>query len=142
MTQEEFYTRLDSYLDSSETCDLIPPLVSLAKSEGLSVLVPCKFVNGEISTVSHHYQERKYQLCAPKWKTPFFTDRGYAFYELKIGTLFAELIDNGYGGITFAKGEENGYGVDWSDLNIGEPGPNDPCPCGSGKKYKKCCGRG
>ncbi|MFQ5506207.1 MAG: SEC-C metal-binding domain-containing protein, partial [Planctomycetota bacterium] len=19
---------------------------------------------------------------------------------------------------------------------------NDPCPCGSGKKYKKCCGRG
>ena len=21
-------------------------------------------------------------------------------------------------------------------------GPNDPCPCGSGKKYKKCCGAG
>ncbi|MBE6543914.1 MAG: preprotein translocase subunit SecA, partial [Ruminococcaceae bacterium] len=21
-------------------------------------------------------------------------------------------------------------------------GPNDPCPCGSGKKYKKCCGLG
>ena len=19
--------------------------------------------------------------------------------------------------------------------------PNDPCPCGSGRKYKKCCGR-
>lgn len=23
----------------------------------------------------------------------------------------------------------------------GEPGRNDPCPCGSGSKYKKCCGR-
>jgi uncharacterized protein YecA (UPF0149 family) len=22
----------------------------------------------------------------------------------------------------------------------GQPGRNDPCPCGSGKKYKKCCG--
>jgi len=22
-----------------------------------------------------------------------------------------------------------------------EPGPNDPCFCGSGRKYKKCCGR-
>ena len=22
-----------------------------------------------------------------------------------------------------------------------EPGRNDPCPCGSGKKYKNCCGR-
>ena len=23
-----------------------------------------------------------------------------------------------------------------------EPGRNDPCPCGSGKKYKKCCMKG
>ena len=23
---------------------------------------------------------------------------------------------------------------------VGKVGPNDPCPCGSGKKYKKCCG--
>jgi len=23
---------------------------------------------------------------------------------------------------------------------VGEPGRNDPCPCGSGLKYKKCCG--
>lgn len=22
-----------------------------------------------------------------------------------------------------------------------KPGRNDPCPCGSGKKYKKCCGK-
>ena len=22
-----------------------------------------------------------------------------------------------------------------------EPGRNDPCPCGSGKKYKRCCAR-
>jgi len=26
-------------------------------------------------------------------------------------------------------------------LRLAKPGPNDPCPCGSGKKYKKCCGR-
>ena len=23
----------------------------------------------------------------------------------------------------------------------GLPGRNDPCPCGSGKKYKNCCGK-
>ncbi|HPX51628.1 MAG TPA: SEC-C metal-binding domain-containing protein [Deltaproteobacteria bacterium] len=22
-----------------------------------------------------------------------------------------------------------------------KPGRNDPCPCGSGIKYKKCCGK-
>ena len=25
-----------------------------------------------------------------------------------------------------------------SDQDVGR---NDPCPCGSGKKYKKCCGK-
>ncbi len=24
----------------------------------------------------------------------------------------------------------------------GKPGRNDPCTCGSGKKYKQCCGKG
>lgn len=24
---------------------------------------------------------------------------------------------------------------------LAKPGRNDPCPCGSGKKYKKCCGK-
>lgn len=26
-------------------------------------------------------------------------------------------------------------------IKANEPGRNDPCPCGSGKKYKKCCGK-
>jgi uncharacterized protein len=25
---------------------------------------------------------------------------------------------------------------------VAEPGRNDVCPCGSGKKFKKCCGAG
>ena len=26
-------------------------------------------------------------------------------------------------------------------VKVGQtPGRNDPCPCGSGKKFKKCCG--
>jgi hypothetical protein len=27
-----------------------------------------------------------------------------------------------------------------SELGSGKVGRNDPCPCGSGRKYKKCCG--
>lgn len=26
------------------------------------------------------------------------------------------------------------------DLPVGKTGRNDPCPCGSGRKFKKCCG--
>jgi len=31
--------------------------------------------------------------------------------------------------------------VDWKTENAQKVGRNAPCPCGSGKKYKKCCGR-
>ncbi|MCQ2382198.1 MAG: SEC-C domain-containing protein, partial [Clostridia bacterium] len=27
------------------------------------------------------------------------------------------------------------------DVNLKKVGRNDPCPCGSGKKYKQCCGK-
>lgn len=34
---------------------------------------------------------------------------------------------------------------EWRDsktvINENKVGRNDPCPCGSGKKYKKCCGK-
>ena len=33
---------------------------------------------------------------------------------------------------------------DWRQSKIAHSekvGRNDPCPCGSGKKYKKCCGK-
>ncbi len=47
----------------------------------------------------------------------------------------------------FRKQDGNWYFVDASDptkqpVVRSEPkvGRNDPCPCGSGKKYKKCCG--
>jgi preprotein translocase subunit SecA len=40
---------------------------------------------------------------------------------------------------------ENGDGEVAMDLpvrrNVPKVGRNDPCPCGSGKKYKNCCGR-
>ena len=36
------------------------------------------------------------------------------------------------------KEERNSGTVKRSEKKIGR---NDPCPCGSGKKYKQCCGR-
>jgi len=35
---------------------------------------------------------------------------------------------------------EEEYGTVKPIIKGKEPGRNDPCPCGSGKKYKKCCG--
>lgn len=38
------------------------------------------------------------------------------------------------------RGSQKNYQVDKS-IRQNKVGRNDPCPCGSGKKYKKCCGR-
>ncbi len=39
--------------------------------------------------------------------------------------------------------EERAKDPDKYQLTKGDqqPGRNEPCPCGSGKKYKKCCGK-
>jgi Preprotein translocase subunit SecA (ATPase, RNA helicase) len=37
----------------------------------------------------------------------------------------------------FKEGEE----VASQPVRVQKIGRNDPCPCGSGKKYKKCCGK-
>lgn len=40
-----------------------------------------------------------------------------------------------------AKGGKEGREVIQLGKSPGKVGRNDPCPCGSGKKYKKCCGK-
>ena len=51
---------------------------------------------------------------------------------------YNELIRN----IEYIVAEENEPAYQLEPVRIGKKiGRNDPCPCGSGKKYKKCCGR-
>jgi SEC-C motif len=45
----------------------------------------------------------------------------------------------------FSKEKRKEIQVKWREskilVNEAKIGRNDPCPCGSGKKYKKCCGK-
>lgn len=36
---------------------------------------------------------------------------------------------------------QKSYAASKTIVNENKVGRNDPCPCGSGKKYKKCCGK-
>jgi uncharacterized protein YecA (UPF0149 family) len=54
--------------------------------------------------------------------------------------LTPEEIEAGEAAMKKAK-EERGKAPDKFQAHHGkEVGRNDPCPCGSGKKFKKCCG--
>jgi uncharacterized protein len=51
---------------------------------------------------------------------------------------FAQAIWNAYDLRAFWQDRASGRTVPFR--KPAEPGRNDPCPCGSGKKFKKCCG--
>lgn len=67
----------------------------------------------------------------------------YAYYTMHGATM--QLGEHAY----FTKGEDgriyyaHGYKLRPEPFRRLQPkvGRNDPCPCGSGKKYKNCCGR-
>ncbi len=44
--------------------------------------------------------------------------------------------------VTFSRGDIKSAGKTTQKREGAKIGRNDPCPCGSGKKYKKCCGQG
>jgi len=59
----------------------------------------------------------------------------------------AELLLHGLEPVFFPGGEDEhvhdehcGHDHAPAAASAKEVGRNDPCPCGSGKKYKKCCG--
>ena len=58
-------------------------------------------------------------------------------------TFFARFAENQHERFIhersrFLREEQRWYYIDGTFPPIGR---NDPCPCGSGKKYKKCCGQ-
>lgn len=140
MNQNDFYARLDEYMQSEATFDRIPPLVAQARADGLSILVAFrKNEKGESVAAYGMLRGKLFLLCAPRWEARHYED--YTLAETDISSLFNDLRADGYGGVAF-QGNGTVYGVEWSDLfNRPKPGSNEPCPCGSGKKYKKCCGR-
>ncbi|PRR82010.1 YecA family protein [Clostridium vincentii] len=74
---------------------------------------------------------------------------GVTFHDLKDGNNFMKLYvawhnhtrvwsNRGYTPAELSDLLKNESGVQVSQTKVGR---NDPCPCGSGKKYKKCCGK-
>ena len=77
-------------------------------------------------------------------------------YERLVASMPVRLVHNEVSALGVGAGSQmtplrQGYGGQGGKRESGESGPrhregakvgrNDPCPCGSGKKFKKCCGR-
>jgi preprotein translocase subunit SecA len=80
------------------------------------------------------------------WKDDFALDEeGKLPQDLKRGVLSEDGVYNLLERNKELLKERGNEGLEEADETRYEVGhkvyPNDPCPCGSGKKYKKCCGK-
>jgi uncharacterized protein len=80
---------------------------------------------------------------AEAYRQEFFPhEESLAVLATEIREIFPAAIQ-GYADLGRSIGEalrEHGGGIQTPAASA-KVGRNDPCPCGSGKKYKKCCGR-
>jgi preprotein translocase subunit SecA len=64
----------------------------------------------------------------------------YSIYKMGVMVKSKSPMENK--NINFSGSKKGGEESKSQPLKSDKVGRNDPCPCGSGKKYKKCCGKG
>lgn len=130
--------QLEKCAEQSETVNafLVSPLLDLKAREALAVMERA-FAAGRVDeTVVGDYEDVEIALGLK-------TARQHPPKPNKLTELGAQLR-------AIAAASEKADGMLDRLMDTGEPhaplrkqkiGRNDPCPCGSGKKYKKCCGK-
>ncbi len=62
-----------------------------------------------------------------------------SLFKIKVARKIESPMENK--NVTESGGSVDDTQVNKPEINKDKVGRNDPCPCGSGKKYKKCCGK-
>ncbi len=135
-------------VDYSSAWDSLPRICSLIHPKGLENEIRRVVADGKVMEIIAGLDYMERQLNRPVKEV---------LDELKEDESFTMISESdvyslqGWVGVDFEEDFEDAYVEDYEDndeipLNIpfkreSFVGRNDPCPCGSGKKYKKCCGR-
>ena len=137
-TADPSYLRLKSFLtgtlmlDEGSTAELLPAIWGHVSTGARASDIRDIFYQMEIPFPSR-MAEREFKAIMTDVRdhTRLLLNRGWTRQEIRdrerADRIPAVLLPNGASGEMLA-GSRKIY-------------PNDPCPCGSGKKYKKCCGR-
>jgi hypothetical protein len=135
--------QLDRFAEQSETLNayLVSPLWDLRAVEAMPVIERAftsgrvdESVMGDVEDVQIHFGLKTRREHPPKPnKLTIMGERFRAQWKMA--------------GLPLPDANGNGPEVDAEPPMLSEPyiappkiGRNEPCPCGSGKKYKKCCG--
>ena len=116
-------------------------LESVLPEKGKEVIAP-RYIN-LYTRAYDFYRKHGDQHKAGYYKKLMYQVQGQEFEGESLSGLFGnakEILSDGFPISKNANSLRNN-GSFSSQLTSTKIYPNDPCPCGSGKKYKKCCGR-
>jgi uncharacterized protein YecA (UPF0149 family) len=130
--------QLDKFMEQSEMLNafLVSSLLDLKAGEALPVMARAFAVGRVDESVAGDFEDVEIELGLKKQrqhprKPNELTELGDKLRALAGGSQMVDAILE----------DENGAERPPATQNSGKPGRNDPCPCGSGKKFKKCCGK-
>lgn len=114
---------------------------SLSQTFGVEPLTLVGFIDGINSSL-----EKEYDMDALEEENPIRFDINFEKLYFNMLDATAEWLYNlpaWENILTLQRREEitKEYKKSKTVIKPEKIGRNDPCPCGSGKKYKKCCGR-
>jgi len=134
--------RLDNYniQDFIDTLDAEIPGFDIAQN---AIDVYTKLHNNTRLMANRGYTpdelSRKYN---PQGALPTSISFGPGIQRLiQSGEMNADELMKGFEAMRIPQDLKSSLITETEKAKQSKPGRNDPCPCGSGKKYKKCCGR-
>jgi hypothetical protein len=131
--------QLEKFAEQSEMLNafLVVPLLDLKARKALPV-VERAFAAGQVDeSVTGDYEDCEIELGLK-------TERQHSRKPNKLTEIADELraLLAADGLIDPLLDDLSGVDRPVPYVSAGKTGRNEPCPCGSGKKYKKCCGKG
>jgi preprotein translocase subunit SecA len=98
---------------------------------------------GHLSYMEHIKDSVRLRVYAQRDPLVEYKSEGRRAFLQLLDTIDADIIDNILkAGIAKPSNQNQQQSRQTIIENKQEPGRNDPCPCGSGLKYKKCHGKG
>ena len=130
------YIRLEIDVDKFEKTKRTPANLIEDSLYKLSTVLDITYDDGEPITLSEmNFVNIDFDSIEVEYGDGILTRDGGAFKDSE-GQTILEIFDDETRRALYLEQKKSGTVVTGKKV-----GRNDPCPCGSGKKYKKCCGR-
>jgi len=116
-------------------------MAELAKEFDMTPVVFCGFMDGINTSLVEEYKIEDLEETTPVALKIDFEKLFYNMLEAKAKWLSGLKEWNGVLSEETRRAITKTWRLDHQAVSEKTVGRNDPCPCGSGKKYKKCCGK-